>query len=158
LNLIKGTAKGGVKAAFAADKARAATGDEDAKNRLGVVKGGDPWPERGPVAFPARFDGKKGYAYITTAATTPAVSWTSDLDNIQPAWTVAIGDISDLKKVGGLGWKSKLVVGWSTGSEVVDGLVIKTKQGDEYRLTAIAVRDDLFNRLIAMGKQMWEAW
>lgn len=86
------------------------------------------------------------------------MSWTSDLDNIQPAWTVAIEDISDLKKVGGLGWKSKIVVGWSTGSEVVDGLVIKTKQGDDYHLTAIAVRDDLFNRLIAMGNQMWEAW
>lgn len=158
MNLLRSTAKGGVQTAIVADKARATAGAKHAKNRVGVVKGNAPWPSRGPVTFPARFKGKKGHACITTTATTPALSWTSSLDDMSPAWTVTIGDISDVKKVGGLGWKSKIAVGWAMGSEIVDGLVVRTKQGDEFHLTAITMRDDLFNRLIAVGNQMWMAW
>jgi hypothetical protein len=77
---------------------------------------------------------------------------------MNPAWTVAIGDVLELRKVGGLGWKSKLIVGWALGSEVVDGIIVKTRGGDELHLTAISTRDDLFNRLISMGGQMWEVW
>ncbi|VUC27605.1 unnamed protein product [Clonostachys rosea] len=158
LNLIKGTAKGGVETALAADKAKATAGAKQARNRLGVVRKSKETPARGPVSFPARFKGKKGHVYVTTKATTPAVSWTSDLGDVNPAWTVAIGDISELRKVGGLGWKSKIIVGWALGSEVVDGMVVKTRAGDELHLTAISTRDDLFNRLISMGGQMWEVW
>jgi hypothetical protein len=66
--------------------------------------------------------------------------------------------IQEIKKVGGLGWKTKLVVGWATDSDIADGLLIIDKDGNEKQLTAIALRDELFNRLIALGKQMWEAW
>ncbi|CAG9936788.1 unnamed protein product [Clonostachys rosea f. rosea IK726] len=158
LNLIKGTAKGGVETALAADKAKATAGARQARNRLGVVRKSKEIPARGPVSFPARFKGKKGHVYVTTKATTPAVSWTSDLGDMNPAWTVAIGDVLELRKVGGLGWKSKLIVGWALGSEVVDGIIVKTRGGDELHLTAISTRDDLFNRLISMGGQMWEVW
>lgn len=158
LNLLKGTAKGGIQTALTADKAKAKVGAKHAKNRLGAVRGPNLWPPRGPVTFPARCKGKKGHAYITSNATTPALSWTSSIDDVNPAWTVAIADISDLKKIGGLGWKSKLMVGWATGKEVVDGMVIRTKSGEEFQLTAVTIRDDLFNRIIAMGSQMWEAW
>ncbi len=60
--------------------------------------------------------------------------------------------------MGGLGWKAKMVVGWATDREIADGLLIVDKNGDHKQLTAIALREELFNRLIAMGKQMWEAW
>jgi hypothetical protein len=66
--------------------------------------------------------------------------------------------IQEIKKVGGLGWKTKLVVGWATDRDIADGLVIIDKDGNQKQLTAIALRDELFNRLIALGKQMWEAW
>ncbi|PHH58401.1 hypothetical protein CDD80_2383 [Ophiocordyceps camponoti-rufipedis] len=59
-------------------------------------------------------------------------------------------------KVGGLGWKSKMVVGWALDGHVVDGLVVKTKTGEQRHLTAVMVRDELFNRLVAIGSQMWE--
>ncbi|KAL7898877.1 hypothetical protein HDV63DRAFT_385753 [Trichoderma sp. SZMC 28014] len=158
INLLKGTTKGGVATALTADKAKAAVGAAQARNRLGVVnKRTDDDPPSGPICFPARCGGKKGHAYITATATTPALSWTPKLEDVSPAWTVAIEDISQLKKVGGLGWKSKIVVGWATQRQVVDGLVVRTKDGKEYHLTAIMVRDELFNRLIAMGHQMWEA-
>ena len=59
--------------------------------------------------------------------------------------------------MGGLGWKSKLLVGWATGKEVVDGLVIKDISHDEeWHLTAVSLRDELFNRLLSIGSQMWE--
>ncbi|WKT45098.1 Protein of unknown function DUF3292 [Fusarium oxysporum f. sp. vasinfectum] len=158
MNFIRGTAKGGVTTALAADKAKAKAGAQHAKNRLGVVKGQEPYPLTGPIRFPARYKGKKGHAYITATATTPAVSWTTELGDVKPAWTVTIGDIEELKKMGGLGWKSKIIVGWAMGSEIVDGLMIRTKDGQEHHLTAVSMRDQLFNRLISMGNQMWEAW
>ncbi|KAM0449844.1 hypothetical protein ACHAO4_007146 [Trichoderma viride] len=157
INLLKGTAKGGIETALTADKAKAAVGAAQARNRLGVVnKRPDDRPS-GPICFPARCGGKKGHAYITATATSPALSWTSKIEDVNPAWTVAIEDIRQLKKVGGLGWKSKILVGWATQREVVDGLVVRTKDGKEHHLTAVMIRDELFNRLIAMGHQMWEA-
>lgn len=63
-----------------------------------------------------------------------------------------------IKKIGGLSWKGRMVVAWSTGWEFADGLVITDKNGQQYRLTAIALRDELFNRLIAIGNHLWEAW
>lgn len=158
LNLLKGTTKGGVETVLTADKAKAAAGEKHARDRLGVVKQPRSQAVAGPVSFPARYKGRKGHAYVTATATAPALSWTSDLEDVNPAWTVAIADIQELNKVGGLGWKSKIVVGWALEKEVVDGLVVRTKAGDEFHLTAITVRDELFNRLIAMGSQMWELW
>jgi hypothetical protein len=158
LNLLKGTTKGGVHTALAADKAKAAVGAVHARNRLGVVnKPSDADYMSGPICFPARCRGRKGHVYITATATSPALSWTSDIEDVNPAWTVAIEDIAELKKVGGLGWKSKILVGWAMEREVVDGLVVRTMDGKEHHLTAISMRDELFNRLIAMGHQMWEA-
>jgi hypothetical protein len=49
-------------------------------------------------------------------------------------------------------------VGWATEREIADGLLIVDKDENQKQLTAIALREELFNRLIALGKQMWEAW
>ncbi|CAM1500444.1 Fc.00g096060.m01.CDS01 [Cosmosporella sp. VM-42] len=158
MNFLRGTAKGGVQTTLTADKVNAKMGAHHAKNRLGVVKGPEPNPATGPIQFPARFKGQKGHAYITAKATTPAVSWTTDINDVSPSWTMTIGDVEELKKMGGLGWKSKIIVGWATGREIRDGLVIRTRDGQELHLTAVVMRDELFNRLISMGSQMWEAW
>lgn len=72
-------------------------------------------------------------------------------------WSIAIADIAELKKVGGLGWKAKLVVGWALEREVADGMEILDRQGNQYAITAMLLRDELFNRLVAMGGQKWEA-
>ncbi len=157
LAMIKGTTSGGVKTMLGTDKLKAAAGAKKAKQRLGVVQTGPP-PEAGPVAFPARYEGKKGHAFITATATSPAVSWTSGGKDVNPVWSVAIADIKELKKIGGLGYGGKMVVSWATGREIADGLLIIDKAGREYKLTAVPLRDELFNRLIAIGAHMWEAW
>ena len=69
-----------------------------------------------------------------------------------------MGDIMELKKVGGYGWKAKLVVGWALNREVADGLEIVDRKGNVIKLTAMPLRDELFNRLVAMGGQKWECW
>lgn len=165
LGFFKGTTKGAVKTAIGTDTVKAKAGSAKAKDRLGVI------PRHphldGPVEFQARHKGHKGRVYITTKATIPSVAFStdvkSDLDEIEaehvhPAWTVAVADIAELKKIGGYGWKAKLVVGWSTGKEVSDGLEIVTSQGERFKVTACPLRNELFNRLVAMGGQKWEAW
>lgn len=89
---IKSATKGGVESLLGADRLKAAAGRKHAQNRLGVLKKGNS-EEAGPVEFPSRFRGKKGHAYITTSATSPAVSWTSSKERENPVWSIAIADI-----------------------------------------------------------------
>ena len=42
--------------------------------------------------------------------------------------------------------------------EVKDGLVLTTAGGEEYKVTALPMRDELFNRLVAVKGQKWEAY
>lgn len=219
LNAIRSTVNTGVETMLGTDRLKAAVGAEHAKNRIGVLQEPDDDPDDGPIEFPARYRGKKGYLYITTTATTPAVSWTSKKrkpgadgmgEVVDPVFTIQIQDIRELKKVGGFGWKTRLLVGWATDREIADGilivadptskvdlvhpetsrtglvtgkenkhthdrLVLADAKGDkidkgvikmgadgvvreERLLTAISLREELFNRLVSMGNQMWESW
>ncbi|KAK3689027.1 hypothetical protein B0T22DRAFT_490571 [Podospora appendiculata] len=168
INFFKGTTKGAVHAAIGTDHVRAAVGSQHAKHRLGAVPAANEVPISGPVEFKARFDGKKGHVYLSTAATVPVVAFGvkesavkvagTEREDLHPLWSVAVADISEVKKVGGYGWKAKLVVGWSLEREVSDGLEIRTVNGEMYKITAVPLRDELFNRLVAMGGQKWEAW
>lgn len=74
------------------DRLKAAAGAEHARNRLGVLQSG-PTPPAGPVDFPARYQGKKGHLYITKTATSPALSWTTAKEDIDPIFSIAIEDI-----------------------------------------------------------------
>lgn len=141
----------------------------------------------GPVRFQARYKGKRGNVYILTSAATPSVAFEpkggasplkaavsaskgggSAAGNVDAAqrlvqqkgakFTIAIDEIKEIHKVGGLGWKGKLVVGWALGGEVADGIEIVDKQDKVYKLTAMGRRDEVFNRLISLGNQKWEAF
>lgn len=176
IGFFRGTTRGAVRTAMGTDAARAkTTGSSRAKDRLGVAlpppgRTGrhDPSVVAGPVAFPARHKGHKGHVYLTTTSTIPAVAFSTDAtmetigrqqrEDLHPRWSVAIADIVALKKFGGYGWKAKLVVGWALEREVADGLEIVTRSGAVLRVTAMPLRDELFNRLLAMGGQKWESW
>ena len=166
VGFFKGTTKTGVDVKFGVDKARAAAGSKTAKNYLGILPNPAEPNISGPIDFKGRYQGVKGWIYISTHGTIPTVSFSresSDGTGKEPEkasakFSVPIQDIKELKKVGGLGWKGKLVVGWATGRAVADGLEITEKGGKVYRLTAIRLREELFNRLVAMGGQTWESW
>ena len=83
--------KGGIETALGTDRLKAAAGGEHAKNRLGVLQDGQE-SNAGPVDFPARYKGKKGHAYITTSATSPALSWSAKED-LDPIFSIALADI-----------------------------------------------------------------
>ncbi|KAI0880902.1 uncharacterized protein GGS22DRAFT_77858 [Annulohypoxylon maeteangense] len=168
ISFFKGTTKGAVKTAIGTDHARAKVGSHHAKNRLGAVPRPNTNYLTGPLDFKGRYKGQKGHIYITTKSTIPAMSFSTnqtiekigseEREDLHPLWTVAIGDIAEIKKVGGYGWKAKIIVGWSMGREVADGLEITDRIGNVWRVTAIPMRDELFNRLVAIGGQKWEAW
>ncbi|KAK3951626.1 hypothetical protein QBC32DRAFT_314735 [Pseudoneurospora amorphoporcata] len=170
LGWVRNVTAGLVHTGGATDHVRAKLGSHHAKDRLDVVPSKHEVPVSGPVKFDCRFDGKKGHCYISTVATIPSVAFAvgkdegttviagKEREDIKPVWTVAVADITELKKVGGYGWKAKIVVDWSMGREVKDGLEIVTTEGKRYKITAVPLRDELFNRLVAMGGQRWEAW
>jgi len=91
LAAFKSVTKGGVETVLGTDRLKAAAGGEHAKNRLGVLKNGQV-ENAGPIDFPARYKGKKGHAYITASATSPALSWTAKED-LDPVFSIAIADI-----------------------------------------------------------------
>ena len=51
-----------------------------------------------------------------------------------------------------------MIVGWATEKEIADGLEISTVTGQRFKLTAMPRRDEVFNRIVALGKQHWEMW
>jgi hypothetical protein len=122
----------------------------------------------GPVAFGARYNGKRGTTIIDSTKEPPLLYFTTDTPqngDVQVEkhkaesilFTMPVTEIQEMRKLGGMGWKGKLVVGWALGSkEVVDGLLITGKKpGQTYRLTAMGTRNQLFNRLVAIDGQVW---
>nr|POE78622.1 hypothetical protein CFP56_62873 [Quercus suber] len=170
LAALKGGIKGTVETALGADHLKAKAGSTPAKQRLGVIPNSREEHLTGPIEFKCRYQGKKGHAYISTTATIPCFSFSIDKsiektgtlaktnEELHPIFSVAVADIKELKKVGGLGWKAKLVVGWALDREVADGIEVVDKLGNHWILTAMVLRDELFNRLVAMGGQKWESW
>ena len=168
LGFFKHSARGAVETAIGTDHLKAKAGSSSAKNRLGVLPKRNADLTSGPIDFKARYKGKKGHVFISTKATIPCVSFTTDSsvekigsqerEDLHPVWSIAVGDISGLKKIGGFGWKAKLIVGWTLDRQVADGLEITTKEGVTLKVTAMPLRDELFNRLVAMGGQKWESW
>ncbi|KAK3709846.1 profilin, required for normal timing of actin polymerization in response to thermal stress [Vermiconidia calcicola] len=170
LSAIRKSVKGSIETSLGADHLKAKAGSEHSKQRLGVIPRSREQHLSGPIEFKCRYHGKRGNAYISTRATIPCLSFSlnksidehgtedkGDLE-LKPIWSMAVADIKELKKIGGLGWKAKLVVGWALGREIADGIEIVDKQGTTQLLTAMVLRDELFNRLVAMGGQKWEAW
>ncbi|KAK6379186.1 hypothetical protein LTS17_006104 [Exophiala oligosperma] len=177
MSAFKHTTAGGVETKLATDSARAALGSHHAKEKLGVLPSRDEMkqkPVEGPVEFKGRYNGRKGAVYVDSRVSpakghrpaSPCVYFTTHLDGDEgvesmprePDWAVSIPDIIEIKKIGGLGWKGKIVVGWATSREVKDGIEIVTKDGKKYRAMALSERDELFNRLVAMGQQVWESY
>lgn len=172
LGFFRGTTATGVESKQAIDHVRAVVGSRHAKNKLGVLhrKGRIRTPI-GPVGFNARYKGKRGAVVIDSSKETPVLYFTTDipeegdlqLESRKPEsvlFTMPVTEIREMRKLGGMGWKGKLVVGWAMDSkEVVDGLLIVGKDPSQtYQLTAMGTRNQLFNRLIAIDGQVWESY
>lgn len=177
LSAFKHTTAAGVETKLTVDSGKAALGSGSAKEKLGVLPSKRELQRKaieGPIEFKGRYRGKKGAVYIDSAVSppssgrpaSPCVYFTTELDGDEivestkkdPIWGISIRDVREAKKVGGLGWKGKIVVGWATEREVKDGIEITDRMGKVFRVTALKERDELFNRIISMGQQVWESF
>ncbi|KAH8424100.1 uncharacterized protein LDX57_001857 [Aspergillus melleus] len=171
IGFFRGTTATGIQSKLAVDRVRAAVGSGHAKTRIGVLhrKGVTTTPS-GPVEFDARYKGKRGALIIDSSLETPVLYFTTDATaQLDPRlssrgkgavlFAIPVTEIQEMRKIGGLGWKGKIVAGWAMGSkEVVDGLIIVGKEPKQtYRLTAMRMRNQLFNRLVAIDGQVWES-
>ncbi|KAJ5582433.1 hypothetical protein N7535_001053 [Penicillium sp. DV-2018c] len=169
VGFFRGTTASGVESKRGFDHFRAALGSRHAKDRLGVLRDkGKVSTPNGPVAFDARWTGKRGTVIIDSTKEPALLYFTTDIPTDGEVrietrkegsvlFTMPVNEIQEMRKLGGLGWKGKLVVGWAIGSkEVVDGLLITgTKPAQSYHLTAMGTRNQLFNRLVAIDGQVW---
>ncbi|KAM0403489.1 hypothetical protein ACHAQC_001102 [Fusarium culmorum] len=168
LSVIRPVAQAAAKTLIGVDKVRAKTGSESAKNRLGAASPREEPPIAGPVEFTCRWRGERGFVYLTTDTVGPALCFSKkssvgDLDSseyqeVQPEWIIPVADIVTLNKYSGYGAKAKLLAGWALEDDIVDGVEIVDDKGKAVLVTAMVRRDELFNRLCAIGEQKWEIW
>lgn len=144
VKFFKGITFAGVEVIRAGDKVKAQLGSEASKDRIGILRDADSKVIMGPSEFEARHKGTRDRIHIKGGKMT----WQGEV--------IGVEGIKELKKIGGLGWKARLVFGWATTKEIVDGVEILDSKGVWWKFTAVQLRDELFNRLIAMGGQKWE--
>jgi hypothetical protein len=167
--LLRGTAKAGAATVETTHRVKAATTGGGARDKVGVlpprVVRGHPAAD-GPDSFFARHHGRKGHVILDVdpsagGAAAACVYFEPGREDGKhtkpPTIEFEVSKITEIRKMGGLGWKGKLVAGWALGEDVPDGVEIKTRDGNAYKFTAMPRRDELFDRLIAMGGQRWES-
>jgi hypothetical protein len=158
--LLRGTAKVGAGAIELVHGAEAATTGA-ARDKVGVLppRMARTLPEEGPDVFSARHRGKRGFLVLERGTTGPShadVRFVRGRKSTEAA-RVNIADVVEVRKLGGLGWKGRLLAGWALGVDIPDGVELTTRAGEKVVFTAMPRRDELFNRLVAMGAQRWEA-
>jgi hypothetical protein len=71
-------------------------------------------------------------------------------------FTIAVQDIQRLKRATAfVSTAVESAVGNAMDKELLGSLEIEDKAEKTWRLTAVPERDELFNRLVAVGGQMW---
>ncbi|KAL4803079.1 hypothetical protein BDV18DRAFT_163604 [Aspergillus unguis] len=173
MSLFRGTTAAGIESKLAISHARAEIGSAHAKNQKGVLrKKGVTILPSGPVEFDARYKGHRGMAIIDSSHTPALLYFTTDttaqlgdyrMESRKRGsvyFDIPVTDIKEMRKIGGMGWKGKLITGWAVGGkEVVDGILVTGKQAHQkFQLTAMSKRDELFNRLVAIDGQVWQSF
>jgi hypothetical protein len=167
LRFFKGNTKAAVESKLAIDHVRAAAGSEKAKGHLGVLPKEKNLVYAGPSEFKARYSGKPGWLYITESAEPDLVFTRHDP---RPAgaksaelaeFSIPIKEIKRLKRATAFANKpAEMAANYSEDKELLGSVEISTadtnQANDVYRFTAIPERDELFNRLVAIGQQRWE--
>ena len=116
----------------------------------------------GPSEFKCRFEGKHGWAVITESAS-PSLLFTHDdprprrSKKLEPVFEIAAKDIKRMKRATAfVNTAVESVAAFSSDKELLASLEIEDEKDKTWRLTAMPERDELFNRLVAIGGQRWE--
>ncbi|KAF4440617.1 hypothetical protein F53441_12238 [Fusarium austroafricanum] len=127
LGIIKPIALAAAKTVIGVDKVRAKAGTRSAKNRVGAASPREKPPIAGPVEFTCRWQGEKGFVYLTTDNASPCLCFSTravGVTEAQPTWIIPVQEITTLNKYSGYGAKAKLLAGWALEDEITDGLEI----------------------------------
>lgn len=129
MGAVKRTSKRGVHMFHAREQSKADDGDVHARERLDLGKTtGKITAPAGPQRFPARYEGKTGYIYLSTTGPTPCMRWTShDEVSETAAWVLEIAEIDEISKVDGMSFKTKHFVRWTLDKQAVNGIVMIAK-------------------------------
>lgn len=158
--IFKGNTKSAVEAKLAIDRVRAKAGSDKAKGHLGVLPKPKNLVYAGPSHFKARMDGKQGWLYITEGPRPTLVYTTrdprpesNDAGNLEPVVEIDVEGIKKLKRATAFNGKSaEMAAGWSSDKELLGSVEVEDLDGKMWRFTALPERDELFNRLVALGE------
>ena len=146
------------------------------RNVSSVLEAGQNLLTQGPTAYPCKLNGKPGHIVIQPLSVYGPASITWEPLVGRPLFERKIDDIVEIKK-GGVSMP-RAVLGWASGADIESQtLIIRLKDefekqvteiskeikgmqaqdGDIYELNQVVRREQLFNRLIAMGNQRWES-
>ncbi|KAL2066057.1 hypothetical protein VTL71DRAFT_2128 [Oculimacula yallundae] len=181
--IFKGNTKATVETKLAIDKVRAKAGSDKAKGHLGVLPKPENLIYAGPSHFKARLDGKQGWlCIIQDAGRNPTLVYTtndprpvsergdnehhpssdsassnpSENINLHPVVEIGINGIKTLKRATAFVNKpGEMAAKWSSDKELLGSVEVEDGVGNMWRFTAIPERDELFNRLVAVGTQRW---
>lgn len=182
INGLKSNIKGAVHVKSGIDHVRAkTTNSASAKEKVGVLVPKRKFIYAGPSEFNARYQGKSGWIYIINTPHTKSdpttISGRNEIYNktnlnqdkiifntqvqgntADPILEVRLDDIVRLKRVKA---SPGMLVGkateMSSDKEVLDSVEIEVRGREEpIKFTAVLERDELFNRLVAVGGQRWE--
>jgi hypothetical protein len=161
VRFFKGNTKAAVETKLAIDKGRAKLGSEKAQDHVGVLPKAKNIVYAGPSEFKCRFQGKSGWAVIHENPS-PMLIFTHDdprpgaSAKLDVVFTIAVQDIQRLKRATAfVSTAVESAVGNAMDKELLGSLEIEDKAEKTWRLTAVPERDELFNRLVAVGGQMW---
>jgi hypothetical protein len=163
IRLFKRTTAGAVDAKLGLDHVRAKVGSEKTKARVGAFIKPEALSYAEPEAFKARFKGENVWIYLTEGATPRVLiahqppKPNGKPDKIDPTLEIPVGDIQILKRTtASVSKPTKKAVEWSSDKELLASLEFVDQSRKVWLFTALPERDELFNRLVAMGGQHWE--
>ncbi|TVY35041.1 hypothetical protein LOCC1_G006893 [Lachnellula occidentalis] len=175
LGLMKWSNKATVETKLKIDQVRATAGSHEARGHIGVLPKEKYLIYAGPAEFVARYDGKRGWLCITSPIPSASTSSTTSprliftvtdprgkhdqldlFDKSNTLWSINIADIHRLKRASAFAAKTAEKAAQSQDKDLLASLEIEDKMGKVWRFTAIPERDELFNRLVAVGPQRWE--
>ncbi|PQE09162.1 Proteasome subunit beta type protein [Rutstroemia sp. NJR-2017a WRK4] len=155
IRVLKGNTKASVETKMAVDHIRAQAGNEKAKGHLGVLPKKKNLIYAGPSEYKARYDGKKGWLYITDMSI--LFSHNEQGDRSSVVVEIPFADIKQLKRATAFSVKTaEVAADWGSDRELLGSVEIDGLNDKTWRFTALPERDELFNRLVAIGGHRWE--
>lgn len=128
---------------------------EKAKGEVGILPTKKNTAFAGPSKYKCHYDGKGGWLHITDQALLFKAD--DSTANDHPAVTIHFTDMKRLCRIPAAPGKViKKMAAWAHEKDMLGSIEIEDIYGQIKIFTAMSERDELFNRLVAVGPHRWE--